>query len=182
MNNKFKKHLTPKEYNDAIELSCNPVDVRLQAQLPNMQRPKLILNEFQWMVWLCGAEARGECVDGIKAVAHVVMNRWRAQKRYFGLTVHDIVFKKTKGNVFQFSCCNPKDPNFLWYNENHRATWLKIAVNILKIYLEDSATVDPRILYYHSTSIKPTKFFREKLTPAMTIGNHIFYCDTKIRF
>src|SRR3990167_4403406 len=51
-------------------------------------------------------EARGEAHEGMVAVACVIMNRMKAQKRRWGLTPHKVCKKP-----WQFSCWNKRNPN-----------------------------------------------------------------------
>ena len=52
-------------------------------------------------------EARGEGDDGMTAVAHVVLNRWRSGKWFAGETI-----EATAKKPWQFSCWNTNDPNW----------------------------------------------------------------------
>lgn len=52
------------------------------------------------------AEARGEGTEGIRAVAHAILNRFTAGKWYSGKTVSEACLFPA-----QFSCWNDNDPN-----------------------------------------------------------------------
>ncbi len=71
-----------------------------QVQLDRLTEPQLLAR----CIW---GEARGEPIQGKLAVAHVVLNRVKAQS-YYGKTIRDVILKP-----WQFSCFNENDPNLL---------------------------------------------------------------------
>lgn len=116
-------------------------------------------------------EARGEPEQGMAAVAHVVLNRVRAQ-RYWGRTIGAVCLKP-----YQFSCWNDKDPN--------RKTLLSLPVGDAR--LQQVAAVVEKVLsngvadptdgatHYHNRWMPtPPRWVRGR-PPCRLIGNHAFY-------
>ena len=116
-------------------------------------------------------EARGEPRLGKTAVAHVILNRWRAQRPRYGLTIWEVCRKP-----YQFSCWNEADPNL--------AVMESCALNdgplreCVVVALETIAgtTSDPTkgAKHYHSTGIIPPPWAAQGQVSA-EIANHIFY-------
>ncbi|MEM9470011.1 MAG: cell wall hydrolase [Pseudomonadota bacterium] len=119
-------------------------------------------------------EARGEPLEGMEAVASVVLNRVRiAQKKngyWWGKNIIGVCQKP-----YQFSCWNKTDPSYKRLtsvtNENKIfRTCLKIAEDAVDGCLWDctgSAT------HYHADYVSPYWSRGEK--PTKIIGRHIFY-------
>jgi len=73
------------------------------AARPEPPFSALELDTFARTIW---AEARGEGVAGMRAVAAVIVNRAR-RPRWWGKSVRECCLKPA-----QFSCWNPSDPNY----------------------------------------------------------------------
>ena len=119
------------------------------------------------------AEARGESHLGRVAVAHVVRNRWLAQKRNSGDTIAETCLKP-----YQFSCWNNSRSN----EANH--------ARMLSVTLDDKAFAecywaalgvilgrehDPTsgADFYHVSDVHPR--WAHSTVSQCTIGRHIFY-------
>jgi len=115
-------------------------------------------------VW---GEARGEPYEGKLAVAHVILNRWRARHR--GETTVFGVCSEPK----QFSCWNESDPN--------RPKMIAIGAaepsyrECLRAFLEAIDGPDPTggALHYHTIGVRP-RWSRGK-RPSAVIGAHKFF-------
>ncbi len=119
-------------------------------------------------------EARSEGLSGIEAVANVVMNRVRhAQKAggfWWGRSIKEVCLKP-----FQFSCWNPKDPNYSILNKDLSNDSLfdvccRVAVRAIKGLLQDNTK---GATHYHTLNVNPS--WASKLTPCAQIGQHLFY-------
>ncbi len=119
-------------------------------------------------------EARGEPVEGLEAVANVVLNRVKvAQKRgryWWGNNVISVCQKP-----YQFSCWNKNDPSYQRLinvtNKNiHFATALRIARRAVIGALPDRTK---GATHYHADYVSPYWAVGEK--PVKTIGRHIFF-------
>lgn len=124
-------------------------------------------------------EARGEGVDGMKAVACVILNRVAvAEKRgnfWWGRNVIQVCQKP-----YQFSCWNRSDPNFrklqaVDEEDLYFATALRIARRAIAGSVKDNTG---GATHYHADSIMPYWAKGEK--PTATIGNHKFYRLTEV--
>lgn len=114
-------------------------------------------------------EARGEGIQGMRAVANVIKNRVNARS-WYGATFEDVCKKP-----LQFSCWNTSDPN---YNK-------LLAVNttdpqFVQALTIARETVDGTLLdntggatNYHAKTVYPS--WAASLTKTAVIGNHIFY-------
>lgn len=74
-------------------------------------------------------EARGEKTIGKKAIACVVLNRYKSGKWFAGKTIAETCQKK-----YQFSCWNPTDPNrqkILEASDSELAEYKKIAEDFI---------------------------------------------------
>lgn len=132
-------------------------------------------DELRLLAATAWGEARSEGEDGMRAVAHVIVNRVGAR---FGETVEDVVRAP-----WQFSVWNRGDPNRrLVMNPDRYAasgmnfeTW-QIAQRVAREVLSGQS-VDPTngALFYHTTAIRP--WWSRYGEGARTIGAHIFYRD-----
>ncbi len=123
-------------------------------------------------------EARGESIQGKRAVAAVVMNRVRRARRASAVTYwwgNDTINVCQK--PWQFSCWNPGDPN----REKIEAVTSKNRAfqTCLKVAKEAAANqlADPTggATHYHAKSVRPP--WARNRTPSAEIGNHLFYTD-----
>ncbi len=119
-------------------------------------------------------EARGEPVEGMEAVANVVLNRVKiAQKKgryWWGNNIIGVCQKP-----YQFSCWNKNDPSY------HRLT----NVSDKNIYFVTSLRIARRAVigalpdrtkgatHYHADYVSP--YWARGEAPVKTIGRHLFY-------
>ena len=123
-------------------------------------------------------EARGEGVEGMEAVAYVIMNRVKLADdnivRWWGGNIKDVCLKP-----WQFSCWNENDPNLeklKELNDNNRTflTALYVAADVMVKY-KDSEDPTNGATHYHTKSISPA--WSQGLIPCAYIGDHVFYND-----
>lgn len=114
-------------------------------------------------------EARGESSFGKKAIACVVINRYKAKKWFSGATIAETCKKK-----WQFSCWNENDPN---KKKIERAS----AVELAECLSIAEAFVDGKekdflcgACHYHTTNVRPK--WAEGKKADFLIGHHLFYC------
>lgn len=115
-------------------------------------------------------EARGESFEGQVAVAWVIMNRYKAQKKRWGYTIEEVCMKP-----WQFSCWNENDPN---RGRILAATFVDRAY--IKAYgiaclVSTEALPDPTrgADHYHTHTILPN--WADEMQRMAVIGHHIFY-------
>ena len=116
-------------------------------------------------------EARGESKAGRRAVARVILNRWKA-KSWYGSRL-GVVCQKP----WQFSCWNENDPNLekLRKLELNRNKILRMClIDLLEAMNEDQ---DPTngATHYHNANIS-APWAQGKVACAI-IGHHLFYND-----
>lgn len=118
-------------------------------------------------VW---GEARGTGYHGMKAVAHVMINRWRATTGQFA---RDDTIATACLRHLQFSAWTEGDPNF----EKMQSVTLadKTFRDCIRAALEALDEYDFTFgsRHYHTKTVDPA-WSRGK-EPALTAGNHIFF-------
>ena len=116
-------------------------------------------------------EARGEPLDGQRAVAEVTLNRTRSP--YFPHTICAVVHE-TQWDPLRRRLV----AHFSWtelgaLSEPTGSAWKQAMTVASAAYDDTYMQVVPGALFYHATSIRPD-WARTK-TAVATIGNHIFY-------
>lgn len=138
-----------------------------QVQLDRLTEPQLLAR----CIW---GEARGEPIQGKLAVAHVVLNRVKAQS-HFGKTIRDVILKP-----WQFSCFNQNDPNLakiLGLNANNPDLAYCQAVADIAL-LADNPDSTGGATHYHSTQAEPSWASSKQMIFLCRIGNHLFYRES----
>ena len=119
-------------------------------------------------------EARGEPIEGMEAVANVVLNRARiSQKKgryWWGNGIIGVCQKP-----YQFSCWNKTDPSYhrlinVTAKNIHFATSLRIARRAVIGALKDNTK---GATHYHADYVSP--YWARGERPVQVIGRHIFY-------
>ena len=130
--------------------------------------------DAHWMALTMWGEARNQGEEGMRAVGHVIANRWKAKS-------HGAFVTDTVSAAWQFSCWNKNDPNRVQMlaiddlpegGAAHRQ-WLtakRLAAEILA-----GRSVDPTggALFYHTTAVAPA--WSRGVTPVTQIGSHLFF-------
>ena len=117
-------------------------------------------------------EARGEPFDGMRAVAHVMLNRWKCDTGQF--RKDDTIATACLRHV-QFSTWNASDPNFtVLQNVTLDSERFRICV-AAAIQAFDAADPTQGSLHYHTKVISPS--WAKGHTPVYEIGHHVFYND-----
>jgi len=119
-------------------------------------------------------EARGEGIDGMQAVASVILNRVEIAKRaggyWWGNTVIQVCQKP-----YQFSCWNKQDPNFkklisVTEDDIQFGTALRVARRAMLGFIKDATN---GATHYHTLNIMP--HWAQGQKPTARIGHHLFY-------
>lgn len=117
-------------------------------------------------------EARGEGIDGMQAIAWVVVNRVRRGAPRFPDTIAGVVKQK-----HQFTCWSPTDVNSKLCASVSEADpifalCLFAAASVLSGQVRDMiAGAD----HYHATWMKPYPAWAVRMTVTAKIGHHVFY-------
>lgn len=113
-------------------------------------------------------EARSEPYEGQKAVAHVLINRWRLK---VGDADHSLASAALRW--LQFSAWNENDPNrkiletVSWDNAA-----LRLALRaVLEALVEPDFTLGAR--HYHTRAVSPS--WSRGRQPDLVVGNHLFF-------
>ena len=128
-------------------------------------------------------EARGDGLEGIEAVACVIMNRFRAKKWFTGYKMENGVkiagIRETCQKRFQFSCWNNNDVNYqklLRVDEND-ASFVR-CLNVAKKAIAGKMTdFTNNATFYHTKNIKPKWALHH--APCYETKGHFFYNDIK---
>lgn len=124
-------------------------------------------------------EARGEKAIGQKAVACVILNRFKSRKGYLrGSTISETcrkhaTDKRTGYVVYQFSCWDPKDPNYKIIKDatpEQLGECYDVAKEALEGVYKD---ITCGSLHYHRIDKKV--WWAEGKKPVVMLGNHVFY-------
>jgi hypothetical protein len=141
---------------------------------PN-QTPTIDPADVHLLAATAWAEARSEGEAGMRAVAHVIVNRLGGR---FGQDLRSVIFAPK-----QFSAWNAHDPNRRLAQDPeryaadgaNRDTWeiaQQVALQVL-----DGQSVDPTngALFYHARSVRPS--WSAHGVGRLEIGSHVFYHD-----
>ena len=113
-------------------------------------------------------EARGESITGKKAIAAVVLNRFKSGKWFAGQTIAETCQKR-----MQFSCWNDNDPNKEIIT-NATKEELSECLEIARMAIDgEFGDIVCGACHYHTKQINP-KWAVGKV-PVVSIGNHLFY-------
>lgn len=119
-------------------------------------------------------EARGENRMGKKAIACVVMNRYKSGRWFAGKTIAETCKFRIAGSKFhQFSCWNEHDPNRKLIenaSELQLGECLEIAGKFVDGVYKDFLC---NACHYHTANMKPAWAKGKKAD--FLIGNHLFY-------
>lgn len=130
--------------------------------------------DAHWMALTMWGEARSQSEEGMRAVGHVIRNRWLAKRD--GAYVTDTV-----SAAWQFSCWNEGDPNraamldieALPYDSEDYRLWLAAKRVAAEILSGRSADPTGGALFYHTTEVQPA--WSRGVAPATQIGSHLFF-------
>ena len=116
-------------------------------------------------------EARGEPLDGQRAVAEVTLNRTRSP--YFPHTICAVVHETQWDPLRRRLVAHFSWTELSALSEPTGSAWKQAMTVASAAYDDTYIQVVPGALFYHATSIRPD-WARTK-TAVATIGNHIFY-------
>lgn len=141
------------------------------------QLPAVALNEAEVRllaatVW---GEARSEGEDGMRAVAHVMVNRIGAR---FGENLETVIM-----TPYQFSVWNRGDPNRRLVSNPERyatdgvalETWEQAQRIAREVLSGQSADPTGGALFYHTRAVRPS--WARRGVGRQEIGAHVFYAD-----
>lgn len=129
------------------------------------------MEELEVMAKTLYGEARGEKLEGIKAVANVIVNRAK-NPCWWGRDIKSVCLKPQ-----QFSCWNENDPNSRILERDLSGdvvygVCLNVAKRAIAGVLRDNTK---GATHYHTKAVKPK--WAELQVPCAAIGNHLFYKD-----
>jgi spore germination cell wall hydrolase CwlJ-like protein len=127
-------------------------------------------------VW---AEARGESIEGQKAVIHVIRNRWQNPgwwSRQAGDGIEDDTLAAVCRDRYQFSCWNPSDPQS---KRLHNPETLK-RPDVQRIrQLVETTLREPDFTggadHYCTKKVAPYTRWAKGRKPVKVVGSHQFY-------
>jgi spore germination cell wall hydrolase CwlJ-like protein len=144
-----------------------------EGQAPTLD-DEIDVVDAHWMALTMWGEARNQGEEGMRAVGHVIRNRWLAKRH--GAHVTDTV-----SAAWQFSCWNAGDPNraamldidVLPTDSEDYRLWLaakRVAEDILS-----GRSADPTdgALFYHTNAVQPA--WSRGVPPVTQIGSHLFF-------
>ena len=133
----------------------------------------LNLSDDELLARLIWGEARNQSVEGMVAVACVVINRQNDYRKRFGSTLYGVITRK-----WAFSCFNDKDPNLPKLIDNPGKPIVKCRIIAELANLELLNDITDGATHYHTLNSDPTWNDNPRLmVPTVTIGGHKFYCE-----
>lgn len=128
-------------------------------------------DDWQTLAKTLWGEARGEMLQGLVAVAWVVVNRLRAAT-WYGSSITACCLKP-----YQFSCWNTNDPNRQYLdglapNDLDYRRCLGAAALVLSGDIPDPTN---GATSYHVASMNPKPEWAGAMVPTIQIGSHLFY-------
>ena len=120
-------------------------------------------------------EARGEGVEGMEAVAWIMLNRRNDER--FPTNACDIVWENTHGHP-EFAWTEDGSPDYVY----NRTAWddsIRLAYDVMGAGSDDlDMSDDPTMgaIFYHNDTIEGGGWWKT-LIVTNTIGNHRFYVD-----
>ena len=178
MNTAAKRVEAIKRYQEERLNACKEITINAYQTYPFKSIRIENFTSFTNLVWIVGGEARNQCSLGQQAVAQVVMNRWFAQRGYFGLSVTDVIHKNNGRGVYQFSAASPKNVNYRWWFDEDEKVWSEIAKNVAPIFYFELTVLPADCFYYHTNKITPPSW-TERLIKYKEIQDHIFYTEKR---
>lgn len=147
------------------------------TELPlNTQNQPKPLEELDYLALTIWAEARGEGMQGMTQVGHVIRNR--VEKGCFGGCTYRGVVTKPK----QFSCWNPGDPNVKKLTLEYTGSLSSSTPDGKALIMAYAAArsvmsrkFDPTqgATHYHTVKVNPS--WAKSLRKIATLGHHVFY-------
>lgn len=119
-------------------------------------------------------EARGQGAKGMRAVAHVILNRVKIARAKGGSWWGDNVINVCQ-KPFQFSTWNRDDPNYLkLMRVNDRNPEFRLARAVSRaVLIKNEFDVTSGATHYHRFDMMP--YWARGKTPVKRIGDHVFY-------
>ncbi len=156
---------------------AKPVDREVTAEPGPVPAPALDhidVVDAHWMALTMWGEGRGEGEEAMRAIGHVIRNRWQARRH--GAHVTDTV-----SAAWQFSAWNQGDPNrarmldidTLRRGSRDHQLWLAAKRLATDILAGRSADPTGGALFYHTTGVQPA--WSRGLVPDAQVGSHLFF-------
>ena len=130
--------------------------------------------EIDVMARTIWGEARGEGLQGMQAVAMVILNRVTIARKFgsywWGNTILQVCHKP-----YQFSCWNKTDPNYqklvsIGENDPHFKTAMRTARRAVLGFIKDETK---GATHYHARYVFPD--WAKGKQPCAVIGKHLFF-------
>lgn len=138
------------------------------------------LNYKQLLTLVVYGEARGEGIEGQKAVINVIKNRvkkggWFVDKEIEKLSsaICGVILKKYQFSCFLETDANRKKLEFYAENFNAKLKTDKVFKQIYDLTQTDFEDNTNGAVFYHEQSISPK--WKETVKETARIGHHIFY-------
>ncbi len=144
------------------------------AEEPEAPLDDIDVVDAHWMALTMWGEGRSEGEAGMRAVGHVIRNRWLTGRGGAHVT-------GTVSEAWQFSCWNEGDPNraamlnieALRKDSRDYRLWLAAKRLAAEILAGRSSDPTGGALFYHTTGVQPA--WSAGIAPVTQIGSHLFF-------
>lgn len=164
------------------EPEMHAVEIVRQVEVPSLECGEHTRNEQLHLAATMWGEARGDGVEGMRAVGHVILNRVNSDRdARYGSTLSEVMFRDR-----QFSVWNLGDPNrdhMLrliegWQPQGRDGEMWLIAQTLAADILQGRSQ-DPTggALYYHTLEVDPE--WNDNPEGEVILASHIFYRDVR---
>ena len=163
------------EWRLSLDSAAAPAQAATAAEPILAAAAEVDVVDAHWMALTMWGEARGQGEEAMRAVGHVIANRWNSGGRH-GPFVTDTV-----SEAWQFSCWNAGDPNLAAIRnvdalpEDSRDYRMWRAARRIADEILAGQSQDPTggALFYHTVDVAPR--WSRGVEPVRRIGPHLFF-------
>jgi len=161
---------------DVVDLDVDSKKLTIVRRL-DMKTNFFSFSSIAWMALCIMLEAGGEPYKGKIAVGYVILNRYRAQRSYFGHTIVGVILKRK-----QFSCFNNVEREKL-VKDFEKGCYRKDMDECFKaaraaFYGEEKDPTNGAFWYVHKRLEGKCRWMKNLVVTAR-IGNHVFYGEKR---
>ena len=165
---------------EQVRTEYHTVEIVREIEVPRLEDTEYSRNEHLHLAATMWGEARGDGVQGMRAVGHVILNRVNSDNdRRYGSTLREVMLRDR-----QFSVWNRGDPNrprmlrlIDGAQPSGRDGEMWLAAQTIAADILAGRSTDPTggALYYHTQEVDPE--WNDYAEGGFVLASHIFYTD-----